>query len=366
MVATIQQIIGKINPIDYAENGKELLREYGSSEDIPAEKIKPKVLSEHIVSYDSTSETLEPVYFFILDLMDSMGLAPEKYSDNFTSTPGSGHFSELTQKKTIMQQQVDSVMKTTYTVLRSVLNLIYDLKEFRIRLQHYTDLNSKKKDISQAAKLSLKQIWMDKVDIQKGNSSIKAMALGQAGFQTLIDAFLVADSVEDVKKLDLNDRVQRILLPRTTEFNLWIDNSEKELRKRYELEKTYLRSQANSLKLYSRWLKPYLRAAQELEMSEKGREPSLVKAFNTILLELTILGKRRLDVRAAAQAEELPIEFINEKNIKALKRDYYSCVLVDFKFRGIPQRVGQQQHYAFGGLSDVTFHAYSLNDDEIA
>ena len=72
--------------------------------------------------------------------------------------------------------------------LRSVLNIIYDLKEFRIRLSHYDDLKTEKKE---AAILALKQIWMDKVDIQKGNSSIKAMALGQAGFQTLIDAFLL-------------------------------------------------------------------------------------------------------------------------------------------------------------------------------
>ena len=80
-------------------------------------------------------------------------------------------------------------------------------------------------------------------------------------------------------------RVKRILLPRIQEFNIWIEQSEKELRKRYEIERTYLKSQVNSLKLYSRWAKPYLKAAQQLEMQEKGREPALVKSFNTILLE---------------------------------------------------------------------------------
>ena len=39
------------------------------------------------------------------------------------------------------------------------------------------------------------------VDINKGNSSIKAMALGQAGFQTLIDAFLASKDEKDVNKL---------------------------------------------------------------------------------------------------------------------------------------------------------------------
>ncbi|MCH8325786.1 MAG: N-6 DNA methylase, partial [Bacteroidetes bacterium] len=88
---------------------------------------------------------------------------------------------------------------------------------------------SDKKDKQEAGLLALKQIWMDKVDITKGNSSIKAMASVQAGFSTLIDAFLVAKDVKDVDKIDLNDRVKRILLPRVSEFNLWAKESEKEL-----------------------------------------------------------------------------------------------------------------------------------------
>jgi len=364
MVATIQQIIGKVNPNLYAENGKELLKKYGSAEKIPAEEIKPKTLAEHKLVYDSSSETLEPVYFFILDLMDDFALAPEKFVDNFSSTPGSGHFAELGQRATIMQQQSTKILGDVSTVLRSVLNIIYDLKEFRIRLQYYDDLKLDEKDKKEAALLSLKQIWMDKVDITKGNSSIKAMAF-QAGFQTLIDAFLVAKDEKDVNKLDLNDRVKRILKPRIQEFNLWLEQSEKELGKRYEIEKTYLRSQVNSLKLYSRWAKPYLRAAQKLEMKEFGREPALVKTFNTILLELTLLGKLKLKVRDAALEGKLPADFAKEKFLKSLKREYHSCILVDFKFRGIPQRVSQQPHYVFGGRAEITFSAYALNDDEL-
>jgi len=363
MVATIQKIIGKVNPELYAENGKELLKKYGTSENIPAEEVKPKSVEEHTLIYDSSSETLEPLYFFILDLMTDTGFKTEKYSDNFSSAPGSGHFSELQTKASIMQQQASKILADTNAVLRSVLNLTYDLKEFRIRLQVYDDL--KNKETSQAARLSLKQLWMDKVDMQKGNSSIKAMALGMTGFQTLIDAFLASDNIQDVHKIDLNERVKRVLLPRIQEFNNWIDHSEKELRKRYELEKTYLRSQANNLKIYARWARPYLQAANDLEMAGRGRKPALVKAFNTILLELTLLGRTTLDVKDFALAKDLPLEFSQEKFLKTLKRKYYNCVLVDFKFRGIPQKLPQQGHYVFGGRADVSFNAYSLNEDEI-
>ena len=363
MVATIPQIIGKVNPLLYAENGKEILKKYGA-EDIPAEEVKPKPLAEHTLVYDSSSETLEPVYFFVLDLMNSSGYSPEKLIDNFTSSSGSGYFAELGQRMTIMQQQGTKILGDVNTVLRSVLNILYDLKDFKIRLQTYDDLKSKER--AEGAVLSLKQIWLDKVDILKQNSSVKAMALGQAGFKTLLDAFLVAKDEKDAEKIDLNDRVKRILKTRIQEFNIWLKESEKELRKRFELEKSYLKSQVSSLKIYSRWARPYLIAAQELEMSERGRKPELVKAFNTLFLELTLLGKSKLKLKESAIAGELPKEFQKDGFLKSFKRDYFSCVLVEFKFRGIPQRATQQSHYVFGGRSEISFKSYALNSEEIS
>jgi len=342
MVETIHDIIKKVVPY-YKKKGAD---------------------SSHTIVYDSSTETLEPIYFYVVDLMEEFGMKPEKIIDNFVSSPGSGHFGELGQRATIMQQQGAKVLADINTVLRSVLNIIYDLKEFKIRLQAYQDL--KNKDKKDAAILSLKQIWMDKVDMQKGNSSIKAMALSQAGFQTLIDAFLVIKD-ENLKdsggnEIDLNDRVKRILQQRISEFNSWLKHSEEELTKRYELEKNYLRSQVNSLQLYSRWAKPYLIAAQQLETSQIGgaRNPALVKTFNTILLELTLMGKQKLNVEAEVDNGNLPLDFRKMKT----QRDYYSIILIDFKFRGIPQKVSQQS-YAFGGRIDVTFSSYGLNQDEL-
>ena len=367
MVASIQQLIAAINPDLYYDakdekdmkKFKSLIKEQGIQK--AAENAKPKPISAHNLIYDSSSETLEPVYFFILDMMNDTGLSPEKYVDTFSSSPGSGHFSEIGQKATAMQQQGTKILGDINAVMRSVLNIIYDLREFRIRLESYNDLKSKDKNRAEAAVLSLKQIWMDKVDINKGNSSIKAMALGQAGFQTLIDAFLVVKNMEDADKLDLNDRVKRIVKARILEFNSWLENSGKELKKRYEIERTYLKSQVSSMKLYARWAKPYLRAAANLEMKETGREPALVKVFDTILLELTLMGKSKLEIKELALEGKLPSEF---KKL-SVKRDYFSCVLVDFRFRGIPRKISQPGHYAFGGRAEISFSAYALNSDDL-
>ncbi|MDP3966179.1 MAG: hypothetical protein Q8Q04_01465 [archaeon] len=317
----------------------------------------------HKLVYDSPTETLEPIYFFILDLMNDFGLNPEKLIDNFVSSPGSQHFGEMGQRASIMQQQGSKLLGDINTVLRSVLNIIYDLREFKIRLGSYDDLKIEDKEKKASAILSLKQIWMDKVDIQKGNSSIKAMALGQSGFNTLIDAFLIVNNEEDIEKLDLNQIVKRILKPRIHEFNIWIKESEGELRKRFQIEKTYLKSQVNSLKIYARWAKPYLKAAQELEMSEGGRNPALVKMFNSLLLELTLLGKQTLDVKGEAKSGNFPPFFAEEKFLNSVSDTYHPCVLVDFKFRGIPSRT--QTGFVVGGRAEITFRGYALTGEEI-
>ena len=351
-VKTIQNLIAEVSPYYKSRESKK-----------QKELIDSVPEAEHKIVYDSSSETLEPIYFFILDLMGDLGLDPKKLVDNFASSPGSGHFGELGQRLSIMQQQGSKLLGDINTVLRSILNLIYDLREFKIRLQSYEDLkDNSKKD---AAILSLKQLWMDKVDIQKQNSSIKSMALTQAGFATLIDAFLASKDIKDVDRLDLNDRVKRILKPRIQEFNSWIIESGAELNKRYEIEKTYLKSQVSSLKLYSRWAKPYLKAAAQLEMSQSIGEPALVKVFNTLLLELTLLGKSKLKIKETAIEGEFPEEFSKDRFLKKIKRDYYSCVLIDFKFRGIPNKVQGTQHYSFGGRTEITFRAYALNEEEL-
>ncbi len=364
----ISKIIAAISPKHYVDienkekvkEVKNLLKKGNFWQAV--DEVNSKAAEEHKLIYDASSETLEPVYFWIVDFMNDMFSGKvEKLVDNFTSSPGSGHFAELGARATRMQEEGMKILGAVNTVLKSVINLIYDLKEFEIRLSHYKAIHSKNKEEADAGLLSLKQIWMDNVDVKRGRGSINMMAQ-DLNFVTLRDAFMIAESAEKVDRMDLNDRVKRILKPRIQEFFEWEKRSEIELKKRFEIEKSYLKSQVNSLKLYTRWAKPYLIAAEKLKMKETGREPALVNVFNTLLLELTLLGKKEINMAEEAVDKKVPEEF---KKLK-LKRKYYNCVLIDFVFRGIPQRISAQQaHYAFGGRVEVTFRAYCLNQDEL-
>ncbi len=246
-------------------------------------------------------------------------------------------------------------------VIKSVLNLIYDLKEFEIRLESYDDAKSEDKVKKENGNLALKQIWLDNVDMKRGRGSIHQMA-AELGFTTIREAFMMARSIKALKEMAsdehggiINDQVMRILIPRLDEFKKWKKYSENELRKRMNIEKNYLKSQVETIKLYSSWMKPYFKAAEELRQKGFEGNAALVNAFSTSMFELTILAKKEAKV---------PKKFGEYK----LKRVYNPCMLVTLKYRGhVSQRVTQKgdQGFAMGGRVDMTFDAYSLNEEEL-
>ena len=334
---------------------------YKSAFDTPGIK---NPIEKHALVYDSFSENLEPAYFWILDNMENSKMKTFKLIDNFISSPGSGHFSEMGGKATKMQEEGMKMLGAANQVVKSILNILYDLKEFEMRLELYDKYNKSKTPAEKgSALLSLKQVWMDTVDLKRGTTSLKGL-VQQLNYVTIIDAFMAANSVEDVTKtvekggLDLNDRVRRILQQRTGEFFGWISESEKELRRRYEIEKNYLRSQVNTVKLYARWAKPYLKAARALEQNA-APSASLVTSFNTVIFELAILGEGEYKPEDDVEKGDLPEMFKKRK-----ARKYSPVIIVELKFRSVPERAGQQG-YGFRGKVDLAFTSYALNSEEL-
>ncbi|MEK6811263.1 MAG: hypothetical protein AABX96_02015 [Nanoarchaeota archaeon] len=323
-------------------------------------------IERHTLVYDSPAEGLEPVYFWLLDFLAGIQYKVEKLVDNFVTSPGSGHFSEMQGKATQMQQEVSRTMGNVNTVLKSVLNLVYDLKEFRIRLKPYKTFYNEETSEEEKYKqlLSLKQVWLDNVDIRKGRGSINALSSGELDFVTLRDAFMTLRDVslkdKDGNPIDLNDRVRRILQQRAQEFFTWIKESYSSLSQRYELERNYLRSQVNMLNLYVKWVKPYLKAASKLGQNIDSKNPALVTAFNTMILELTVLAVSKYKIDDDVDAGNVPELFK-----KVDMRKYFKVLVIELEFRSIPQRVSQRGDWAFGGRVEVRFTSYGLNEDEL-
>ena len=350
----------KEEPIDY-HNAKEILTKIFPKKN-GKEDPRTKSIWTHKVVYDSPAEQLEHIYFWILDFLTDSGNDVKKIVDNFTSSPGGGYFAEIGARSSKMQEEGMKILGAINQVIKAIVNLIYDLKEFEIRLKQYESAKSKDKTEAEAGLLGLKQVWIDKVDINKGRGSINMLSY-ELGFTTLRDAFMKSRSLEEAKALDLNERVKRMLLPRLQEFLDWKDSSEKELKKRFEIEKNYLRSQYNTLKLYNQWALPYLRAASQLGARAK-ETADIVNVFNTMVLELTLLAKKELSPSKLVDDKLVPKSFKEKETRKQFKRKYFSCMLIDFKFRGIPYR-DPRGGYVYGGKAEITFQSFALNNDEL-
>lgn len=329
-------------------------------------KLPNNEAAEYHLVYDSVGEGMEPIYFWVLDFMrndspSGLGLEVNKTEEAFEASASSGYFGEMGAKASIMQDKAMKILETVNAVVKSVINLIYDLREFEIRLKTYDELKSKDSEIKESAELALRSLWMDQVDIKKGRGSINVMTQ-QLQFVTLRDAFMQAKDVSSVNKMDLNERVKNILKRKVEEYIPWKEMSEKELRKRYNIEREYLRTQVASLKLYTKWARPYLRAAQKLGMKEFRTKaglpsPDIVSAFNNMLMELSLFGKKEIKPGSI---------FESYKKITFDKK-VYACLEVDFKFRTIPRSVRAETgtHYLHGGTTDMFFRAYVFTDDEI-
>lgn len=325
--------------------------------------------------YDSFSEGLEPVYFWIVDYMRDnywgAGLEVKKTLDEFQGAVGSGFFGDLGTRASIMQDRAMKMLTTINSVVRSVINILYDLKEFDQRLDLYKKLKSDIPTEKNNARLSLKQIWMDRVDIQRGRGSIN-MLTQQLQFVTLRDAFMAANSVEEIGSLekeddgmDLNLRVKRILAPRLQEYLAWEKLSETELTKRYKIERAYLKSQVNSLKLYSQWARPYLKAAQQL-ISHDYRTADLVSIFNNMQLQVSLFGKKQAN--PSEITGQAGIYSTNKLASIKLPKKIYACVEVTMTYRTIPHTMSRTEsgiHYTQGGKVNMRFRSFGLDEDEV-
>lgn len=317
-------------------------------------------VEKRILEFDRPAGALEQIYFPLMDLSNIFftNNKIDKIVDTFAASTGSGLFSETGMKATKMQDEASKMLGAANQVIKSILNIIYDLREFQMRLDTYKDYHSEDESKKNAAYLGLKQIWMDSVDIKRGTTSLKGLAQ-QFDYVTLIDAFMSAKDVTAVDKLDLNDRVKRILQQRMGDFITWIGRSENELKKRFEIEKIYLRSQVNTVRLYARWAKPYLKAAAALEQNAKN-DASLVSMFNTTLMELVWLVEGRYEVEEDIKTGLIPKYYKD----RLPKRKYKSFMVVEFNFRTIPERA-QEGGYGHRGRATITFSIYALNDDEV-
>ena len=324
-------------------------------EKLYSEKIlKGNQLRSLKIDYDSFGEGLEPIYYWTLDAMRNPKLIDykvSKASDYFAASEASFFYGDIGARRTALEKRASELIGTINMVIKSVINLLWDLKEFELRLQHYEDFKagSEKKT---TADMALKAIFLTEVDTKKGRAAINMLAQ-DLNFITLRDAFMAARKPEDVDGMDLNERVKRVLKPRVAEYLKWVELSGKELKSRFSIEKTYLKSQVSALELYTRWAKPYLVATNKLMPKESPTEPEdLISAFDVSKIFIELLGKKEAKLTMTQAPGSPTIELPDEEKV-------FQCVEVIFHYRTVPGAV-ERGHFIHKGRVRIDFSAHVM------
>ena len=341
---------------------------------------KNKVPNSYEYEFHSFNASLEPFYFWLLDFASKIGYKFEKVQEDMGASVVSQFFGDISARKQFLEKRGMEILGSVNTIVKSVINLLYDLRELDRRLAVYKDYESKDESEKRAGMSTLKRVWMDEVDIKKGPGSINSLS-AQKGFDfvTLRDAFLTVQSQKEIDGLDLNDRVKRILRDRLEEFDKWLKESKKELSQRRKIELSYLKSQVESLRLYSKWARPYLKAAQMLNFKEaKLSDPQLIQAFDQDYIILKIRGNSKMYLNdfyhagpGGAPKKSKPPKFISSEKkaayAKAKGPYVHSIIELTFTYRARPSVVSQtaqSKGYAHFGMVDIKFDGYVLRPDE--
>ena len=127
---TMQKRIGFLKSIIKDENYKEIKGEILRELAPLVEKVDKKT---YTLIYDSLNEGIEPIYFWVLDFMaDSkptgLKLDVWKGKEEYEASASSGYFGEMGQRTSLMQQKAMEYLGAINNVIKSILNLIYDLR----------------------------------------------------------------------------------------------------------------------------------------------------------------------------------------------------------------------------------------------
>ena len=169
--------------------------------------------------------------------------------------------------------------------------------------------------------------------------------------------------------------IKRILQGRVKEYLKWRELSEKELDKRYKIERTYLKAQVNSLKLYTKWARPYMIATQKLLPAELAAEDmgELPTTFNTMLTFLDLFAKKKVKIaQKPGSSDVIKVEkYTKLKKVKDEEKeeekdnDVYSVLEVKFVYRVLPGGQTQEGYRGHLGNVDVKIVGYEMQQKDL-
>lgn len=187
-------------------------------------------------------------------------------------------------KRKIFEDRAMQILGLINQVLKSIVSIIYELKELDRNLLLYDKSKSSDKSTAEAAELELRRIFVDNVDAKKGGASMISLSRsasqpqGGAGFIDIVSVFYAIKNQGDIDKLNKNEMYKNILKARFAEYQDWKKINEEDLRMRRNMLLQYLESQAASFEFYKKLAFQYLSYLNRINLATQSKAPQFMQS----------------------------------------------------------------------------------------
>lgn len=285
----------------------ELLKEFGFEEEKWEMVHRNKILTgfpdtkiHFRLILEDAQMSVEETYFWVLTMFRRFDAVTDviKIKDVFSASQQSSFFGNSQSRLGINQDRASSYLAQIGKLIKDMFHIVREVRVIDEKLQYYTDSKEKDKTLSEPAEIALKGVYIDQVEGGMKNPSSVYGLSQNVGFTTLPDLFFTVHpkSREDVGKLvskledSINRKVREVLQRKLYQYVDWKEKTYKELDTRKNFQIKFMKQHFDVIKLYMDWVRPYLRYAHSMSMSDKAiSSPDLISSIEGSFLEVELL-----------------------------------------------------------------------------
>ena len=328
----------------------------------------PKPITRYYMGLESWHQSIEPFYFWCTNFLGDIGFPViDKITDLFTASEHSSFYGAAGQRLGLAQDKAAQFLATIGKMIKDMFQLVRELRWIDERLEYYRDSigidkegKKTEKGPSKSAETALKGMWVDLVDGvvggQRTGANLFVMAQ-QLQFTTLPDLFFAVNAMkkEEVDKAveeqakEFNLIVKTALKRKLYSYIAWKQATFEEMKGRRKFTLDYLRQHYQIIRMYSNWIKPYLRHIERLSTEQRFLEsPRLIAAFESSMVEVEILARK----------------------LEPGYKDVHVCILMNFEYFTKPSMLytgegGYHRGPVHVGATRITWRSYAWSKEQI-
>ncbi|MEM0144008.1 MAG: hypothetical protein QXL94_08755, partial [Candidatus Parvarchaeum sp.] len=252
---------------------------YASDEEVPNPGFVGNPAGYHFTKDITKRYHFQPEYYSVMQMLAALGYKNLKTAESVDPSSLSSLMNIVFEKRKNLEDRVMQLLGNINTVLKSIIAIIYELKELDRNLYLYNELKDSDKDKAEAAELALKRVFLDNVDSRKGGASLSALSRSPTqsqagpGFIDIMSVFYQVKSLKDVQNIDRNEQYKNILKNRYIEYEKWKEINGNDLKTRKDMLLQYLKSQMGSFNLYVDWCATDLALLSRISLSTATKAP---------------------------------------------------------------------------------------------